>query len=358
MKNRVLSIIVVLMLAAALVLPGASTASAATMGLTVVSDTSAIVMSTTGSGTAGQNAVPAWEPWEGTDQSYWDKNLSHTFPAEADWIWDSYRTYNVVTGDIVTFQKTFNVPGTPMGGTLYITTDNGYVAFLNGNLAGTAQLTTGWDITHLTQGYVDTNNWQSVEEWTINPLWLVPGNNVLTVVAVNEYMNTDDLDSNGNPQPLGNEHDNPAGLIFQLDVSYDAAGGTHTWGYWKTHSSHGPAPYDATWAILGENTTFFLSGASYYGVLGVNPAGGSSYYQLAHQYVAAKLDVLDGAWMRGDVQAAFNEATALLGSYTPAQIASYKKGTAAQKAIFNQFNQLAGILDAYNNGDMGTPHAP
>ena len=27
---------------------------------------------------------------------------------------------------------------------------------------------------------------------------------------------------------------------------------TLTQGYWKTHSSYGPAPYDVTWAILGD----------------------------------------------------------------------------------------------------------
>jgi hypothetical protein len=39
------------------------------------------------------------------------------------------------------------------------------------------------------------------------------------------------------------------------------------------------------------------------------------------------------------------------------QIAGFKKGTPAEKAIFAQFNSLAGILDRYNNGQMGTPHA-
>lgn len=135
-------------------------------------------------------------------------------------------------------------------------------------------------------------------------------------------------------------------------------GFTLTWGYWKTHSLKGPAPYDNTWALLGEDTTFFLSGKSYYEVLWTSVAGGNAYYQLAHQYIGAQLNVLNGAWMRADVQAAFDAATSLLGTYTPTQIMSFKKGTTEQKAIFAQFNSLAGILDAYNNGLMGTPHAP
>jgi uncharacterized repeat protein (TIGR01451 family) len=138
-------------------------------------------------------------------------------------------------------------------------------------------------------------------------------------------------------------------------------GFTLTWGYWKTHSSHGPAPYNDTWALLlpsGADTPFFLSGQTYYEVLWTSVAGGNAYYQLAHQYIGAQLNVLNGAWMRADVQAAFDTATGLLNTYTPATILSFKKGTTAQKAIFAQFNSLASILDAYNNGLMGTPHAP
>jgi hypothetical protein len=88
-------------------------------------------------------------------------------------------------------------------------------------------------------------------------------------------------------------------------------------------------------------------------------AGGNAYYQLAHQYIAAKLNGLNGAWMRADVLVAFNRATVLLSglTITPVQFLAYKKGTPEQKATFAEFSQLAGILDAYNNGNMGTPHA-
>jgi len=135
-------------------------------------------------------------------------------------------------------------------------------------------------------------------------------------------------------------------------------GFTYTWGYWKTHSSYGPAPYNDTWDLLDEDATFFLSGQTYYQVLWTSVAGGNAYYQLAHQYIGAQLNVLNGAWMRADVQAAFDAATGLLNQYNPAQVMSFKKGTTEQKAIFAQFNSLAGILDNYNNGLMGTPHAP
>lgn len=352
MKNRVLSIIVVLMLAAALALPGANTASAATATMTVVSDTSAMVIDTTGDGTPGTNAVAAWEP-HGEEPSYWDAHIDHTFPAEADWIWSTYRTVQTISGCVVTFRKTFYIPGAPAGGTLYITADNGYEVRLNDQLVGKAQVSGTWKNPGalLDQTQVTTDGWQDVENYNVG-LLLQAGPNTLDIYAPNERMQ-DDLDGQYN----GDSWTNPAGLIFELNITYEAAGFTHTWGYWKTHSSQGPAPYDDTWAVLGETTPFFLSGTSYYGVLQENVAGGNAYYQLAHQYVAAKLSVLDGAWMRADVQAAFNQATALLALYTPSQIATFKKGDAGQKAIFSQFNQLASILDQYNNGLMGTDHA-
>ena len=115
MKNRVLSIIVVLMLAAALVLPGTYTAAAATGSFTVVSDTTVLVTKVNGV-SVSRNAELAWEPYEDGTPSVWDEGvrlsplLPHDFvPSGADWIWESYRTTRPIEGDIVYFEKTFNV---------------------------------------------------------------------------------------------------------------------------------------------------------------------------------------------------------------------------------------------------------
>jgi hypothetical protein len=121
-----------------------------------------------------------------------------------------------------------------------------------------------------------------------------------------------------------------------------ATGCTLTQGYWKTHSSYGPAPYDSTWALLadGANTAFFLSGQSYHQVLWTAPAG-NPYYVLAHQYIAAQLNGLNGADL-GAVQAAFDAATVLFNRYSPA--------TRLSATVRNSFLVLAAQLDAYNNG--------
>ena len=350
MKKFVCTLLV-LVLAVGLAMTGVPTVAAGTGSMSVVSDTNVLVTK----GNVLGNAVEAYEPWladpnpPDPNNSFWDIQIGNFFTGTgADWIWENYRAVNNEEGDIVYFKKTFNIPGGPTSGTLYITCDNGYEVYLNGALVGSAQLGASWETSNLTETYVNHSGWESVESYDVSGL-LVPGTNVLLIKAANEYIGP--LDD----QSLG---PNPAGLIFKMDIDYEYIGFTYTWGYWKTHSSYGPAPYDNTWALLGENTTFFLSGQSYYQVLLMSVAGGNAYYQLAHQYIAAKLNVLDGAWMRADVQAAFNAATGLLNVYTPAEVMGFKKGNPAQKLIFAQFNSLAGILDNYNNGLMGTPHAP
>lgn len=534
----------------------------------VVSDTSVSVTDIGGSFLS--NAVEAWEPFlddpnpVDPNNSIWDQKTGKVFTGTgADWIWESYRTVHTINGDIVYFEKTFDIDGTPTAGTLYITCDNGYEAYLNDTFVGSAQLGPGWETSNLTETFVNVDGWQSVEDYDVDDL-LKSGENVLFIKAVNEYMGTPDGQSNGT------QYTNPAGLIFELDIDYEVVieeevpgiaieksgpasahvgdpityeytvsntgdvplsgvivtdsleiavsyvsgdesnglldvgetwmftadytvpsgvdpveniatasgispqgtevtaeadwsvvvlhpdisvakvadttqyyidgsvtytivvtntgdctlhdisvvddklgilatgltldsgefatynpvtypaieetitniviatgsdaldkevtatdtatvtlehGFTLTWGYWKTHSSYGPAPYDDTWASLGENPTFFLSEQTYYQVLWTSVAGGNAYYQLAHQYIGAELNKLSEAWMRDDVQDAFDEATDLLGAYTPEQVMNFKKGTKDEKLIFARFKYLARILDDYNNGLMGTPHA-
>jgi hypothetical protein len=133
----------------------------------------------------------------------------------------------------------------------------------------------------------------------------------------------------------------------------DCDGGcTLTPGYWKTHSTFGPAPYDNTWAQLssGANTTFFLSGQTYYQVLWTAPSG-NPYYILAHAYIAAQLNFLNGADPSA-AQTAFNSATNLFNTYTPAQVAALK----ANSSVRQQFISLALTLDNYNNGIIGPGH--
>jgi hypothetical protein len=127
----------------------------------------------------------------------------------------------------------------------------------------------------------------------------------------------------------------------------DTCGCTLTQGYWRTHSIFGPAPYNATWALVGENTPFFLSGQTYFQALTTPPAG-NMYYVLARQYIGAKLNGLTGA-STSDIDSEFAAATDLFETFTPAQVGS-------SAALEAQFEDLAGDLADYNEGDTGPGH--
>ena len=131
-------------------------------------------------------------------------------------------------------------------------------------------------------------------------------------------------------------------------------GCTLTQGYWKTHAVFGTKKYDDAWNLIGaskSNTIFYSSGKTYLQVLNT-PVQGNAYYQLAHQYIAAKLNSLNGATVPANVQNALTQANTLFGSYTPAYIASLK----SNNALRQQFVNLAGILGSYNEGLQGVAH--
>ncbi|MBW6441457.1 hypothetical protein K0B04_00930 [Patescibacteria group bacterium] len=129
-------------------------------------------------------------------------------------------------------------------------------------------------------------------------------------------------------------------------------GCTLTQGYWKTHSKYGKAPYDETWALIGEDTAFFSSGQTYYKVLWTAPKRGNVYYQLAHQYIAALLNQYNEATVPDKVQKALDDATALFATstYTPVTVEKIK---GKDKALWTD---LASILASYNEGDIGPGH--
>jgi hypothetical protein len=69
----------------------------------------------------------------------WDTNLTRTFDNDAEWIWESYYVVNPILGDVVEFEREFEVPGVPAEGTVWIAADNGLAVYLNGEFAGFVQ---------------------------------------------------------------------------------------------------------------------------------------------------------------------------------------------------------------------------
>lgn len=155
------------------------------------------------------------------------------------------------------------------------------------------------------------------------------------------------------------KHDNTA-TIVETGQSDDASvtvtctpppapGCTATLGYWKTHSTYGPASKpDATWNLVGgPDAAFFSSGMSWYQLFWT-PVGGNAYINLAHQYMAARLNILAGASSTTQVDAAIAWATTFFSTYTPSSTLT--------KAVKNQALAYAGLLDDYNNGRIGPGH--
>jgi hypothetical protein len=130
-------------------------------------------------------------------------------------------------------------------------------------------------------------------------------------------------------------------------------GCTLTQGYWKTHSTYGPAAHpDDTWGeVGGPDAAFFLSGQTWYEVFWTAPKG-NAYYNLAHQYMAAVLNIENEASAPPAVNQAIADAGTLFEQYAPTDIAALKGNDPIRK----QFLSLAGTLAQYNEGTIGPGH--
>lgn len=119
--------------------------------------------------------------------------------------------------------------------------------------------------------------------------------------------------------------------------------------YWKVHSHFGPRRYNPTWDGItpaGENSPFFSSGGSYIQAM-YKVAAGNPYWTLAKSYIAARLNQLNGATLTPAAQSAFNTATTLFNTYTPAQIAC------ANQATKKTWTKAAATLKDFNAGRTG-----
>lgn len=138
----------------------------------------------------------------------------------------------------------------------------------------------------------------------------------------------------------------------------EEVGCTRTQGYWQTHNDEfqglGGPPSDPTWELLssGTDTEFFDSGESYYDVLAA-PVKGNKALILAHQYIAAELNVLAGASMPSDVQDAFDDATDYFTANATGDSFPVVKGGGT---LATELVELSELLDSYNMGLEGVPH--
>jgi hypothetical protein len=149
---------------------------------------------------------------------------------------------------------------------------------------------------------------------------------------------------------ITNDTETKGSSSWTVDVNVPCAlGCTLTQGYWKTHSVKGPAPYDDAWKLIGaseESTLFFNSDKTWYQVFRTPPAG-NPYYTLAHQYMAAKLNVLNGA-SDSSISSTLSDVNTFFNTYPPTT-----KWTKAQKT---QMTSWAATLAKYNEGYIGPGH--
>jgi len=137
---------------------------------------------------------------------------------------------------------------------------------------------------------------------------------------------------------------------FKNMLAEGNGGCTLTQGYWKTHSTYGPAPKaDPTWASVGgPDAKFFGTSASWYQVFNTAPKG-NAYYILAHQYMAAVLNTKNGASTTSAVDAAMTWA---FDSFTAHPLPTDAFWTTNKVAATG----YAATLDGYNNGLVGPGH--
>ena len=121
-------------------------------------------------------------------------------------------------------------------------------------------------------------------------------------------------------------------------------GGGHcslTQGYWKNHPSKQPANWSTNapdWPVgYLPGDLFFTSGFTWQEILD-EPVGGLAYVNLAHQYIAATLNVANGSTVPGSIATILASAT------------SYFNGTLLPVPDDATLVTWAGTLDQYNKG--------
>jgi hypothetical protein len=165
------------------------------------------------------------------------------------------------------------------------------------------------------------------------------------ICGANEYINTATIATNDNVI----EKESSVSVTANIDCPQ---GCTLTQGYWKTHSSQGPAPYDDAW-LNNESRT--LRSMNWLTILHTSPQKGNAWYILAHQYIAAWMNYnANGADAPTNVISALNGAGLLLSTNSPETLAAAKGKSGTD--LRNNFINLAGLLGSYNEGTIGPGH--
>lgn len=171
------------------------------------------------------------------------------------------------------------------------------------------------------------------------------------------------------------DHPNVASFVTTDDANDTDAAGQDNWsvhvnvncptgctltqGYWKTHNESfgGGAPADDNWLNIGDwdndlseeaENEDLIPGYSWFDVFATPPKGGNVWYQLAHQWMAAYLNMLNGADTPPAVDTALTNGLTWLQTHSPLAKIKGKDATDA--------HGWATTLGSYNEGLIGPGH--
>lgn len=161
------------------------------------------------------------------------------------------------------------------------------------------------------------------------------------MIALNEALTAYNEGDRGVPHCGSASHlNNTCPAVCPPQPPHSCTGGcTRTQGYWKNHELQWPQQW------VGAS----LCGELWIDLFHTPPSGGDAKLILAHQYFAAVLNVASGACLTPEVEAALETAHQLLMACDDSLFA--KKTQTRAQAI-----EVAVILDAYNNGQLGPGH--
>jgi hypothetical protein len=134
---------------------------------------------------------------------------------------------------------------------------------------------------------------------------------------------------------------------YTLQCSQDEGGCTLTQGYWKNHAED----WSETDVTLGSVT---YSHAQALALL-QTPTGGDASLILAHQLIAARLNIQVGGTGIGAIADALTGADAWLTAHADAD-GTLPYGVAANSAEGQEAVGYAATLDDFNNGEIGPGH--
>ena len=199
-----------------------------------------------------------------------------------------------------------------------------------------------WYLFQCTSPY-DPGTWRVTKSDTIT--FIVDYHNRAACGETLQLTNVATLTEQGPAGAAPDVRSDSATLRITTDACPNPPGCTLTQGYWKQLHHAWPGRTEWEQANLRQ-WPFFDSGRSWHEMLNTPVTGGDAYVILAHQYIAATLNIGNDA----DAPAAVREARAAAGHYFSLPI--------EQRAAYDRATLLAwaDLLDRFNNGLLGVPH--